>query len=95
MKDSARCDRRGRPTQFEKTPSAIQGPGTRLGEHTHQVLRDLGYDANQVSALLGEGATVSADCAFDRSGATTMPTPATATAIPVNATQPTGSSRIR
>ena len=49
------------PAQFEKTPSAIQGPGPRLGEHTHQVLRDLGYDADQVSALLGEGATVSTD----------------------------------
>ena len=53
--------RQARPAaRFEKTPSAIQGPGPRLGEHTHQVLRDLGYSADQVSELLADGVTLSA-----------------------------------
>lgn len=53
--------RQARPAAvFEKTPSAIQGAGPRLGEHTHQVLQDLGYSDERIGSLLSSGVTLAA-----------------------------------
>lgn len=50
--------RQARPAAvFDKTPSAIQGPGPRLGEHTREVLHDLGYGAGKIDELLSDGVT--------------------------------------
>ncbi|NPC59143.1 CaiB/BaiF CoA transferase family protein [Caenimonas soli] len=41
--------------RFEGTPSAIHGPAPRVGEHSEEVLRELGYDDSQIAALLRAG----------------------------------------
>ena len=46
------------PALFERTPSAIQGPGPRIGDQAYDVLRSLGYDDNRISALATAGETV-------------------------------------
>lgn len=46
---------------FEKTPSAIQGPGPRLGEHSVAVLKSLQYDDKKIADLLASGTTITAD----------------------------------
>lgn len=39
------------PAQFAGTPSTLGGPSPRLGEHTDEVLTELGYDADAIVAL--------------------------------------------
>jgi crotonobetainyl-CoA:carnitine CoA-transferase CaiB-like acyl-CoA transferase len=41
----------GVPLQFSDTPSRQQQPAPALGEHTEEILQDLGYTAEQVAAL--------------------------------------------
>src|SRR5439155_27026935 len=43
----------GLPVKFSRTPGDVgQAPGPILGEHTEEVLRDSGYDAEQIAALI-------------------------------------------
>ncbi len=45
--------RQARPAaQFDKTPSEIAGPGPKLGEHSREILTDLGYSAAEQDALI-------------------------------------------
>jgi len=46
----------GVPVKLSRTPGGPQGPGPVLGEHTGQVLADLGYSAEEIEALEGDGA---------------------------------------
>jgi len=46
----------GVPVKLSRTPGAPAGPGPALGEHTEQVLRSLGYSAEEIDALLKSGA---------------------------------------
>jgi len=46
----------GVPVKLSRTPGAPAGPGPALGEHTHEVLRGLGYEAHEVAALEEAGA---------------------------------------
>ena len=41
--------------QFEKTPAAITSPPPRLSAHTDDILRDLGYTAEQIAAFRQKG----------------------------------------
>lgn len=48
--------RQARPAaQFSQTPSAIAGPAPKLGEHTREILSQLGYDEAQQKALIEAG----------------------------------------
>lgn len=42
--------------RFEGTPSTIQGPAPRVGEHSAEVLRSVGYSAEQIDAMTRAGA---------------------------------------
>ncbi len=40
--------------QFEVNKAAIGGPAPRVGEHTREVLRDLGYDDGAIDKMISE-----------------------------------------
>jgi crotonobetainyl-CoA:carnitine CoA-transferase CaiB-like acyl-CoA transferase len=46
----------GLPIKFSATPGRTGGPAPALGEHTSQVLAEMGYQTDQVGALLASGA---------------------------------------
>lgn len=43
------------PTRFARTPAAITRPAPRLGEHSEAVLREAGFAAEEVAALMAAG----------------------------------------
>ncbi|MGH7320742.1 MAG: CaiB/BaiF CoA transferase family protein [Candidatus Rokuibacteriota bacterium] len=45
----------GQPLLFSETPTRDPGPPPTLGEHTDEVLRDLGYDGDTIAALRRRG----------------------------------------
>ncbi|MFN7947422.1 MAG: CoA transferase [Blastocatellia bacterium] len=45
----------GVPVGFEKTPGRIQRPAPLLGQHTEEILRELGYDEARITALRNQG----------------------------------------
>ncbi|HWQ36385.1 MAG TPA: CoA transferase [Blastocatellia bacterium] len=55
----------GVPVGFEKTPGRIQRPAPLLGEHSAEILRELGYDEARIAALQ-EGGIVAAYAAEPR-----------------------------
>jgi crotonobetainyl-CoA:carnitine CoA-transferase CaiB-like acyl-CoA transferase len=50
----------GTPIKFSGTPGAVRRPAPLLGEHTREVLTQLGYSGTEVDALQREGAVVCA-----------------------------------
>jgi crotonobetainyl-CoA:carnitine CoA-transferase CaiB-like acyl-CoA transferase len=49
------------PTAWSATPPQAPGPAPRLGEHSAQILRELGYSAEQIAALGRSGVTLLAE----------------------------------
>ncbi|MCP3909351.1 MAG: CoA transferase [Actinomycetia bacterium] len=47
----------GMPVQFEKAPASISGPSPGLGEHTLEVMAEIGFDQDEVRSLV-EGGTI-------------------------------------
>jgi crotonobetainyl-CoA:carnitine CoA-transferase CaiB-like acyl-CoA transferase len=48
----------GFPCRLSDTPCEMKGPGAMLGQHTVEVLQELGYEASRVSALLSDGTCI-------------------------------------
>ena len=46
----------GVPWRFSRTPASIRRPAPRLGEHTDEVLAELGYDTERIASLEASGA---------------------------------------
>ncbi|MFN3566950.1 MAG: CaiB/BaiF CoA transferase family protein [Burkholderiaceae bacterium] len=46
----------GCPLHFSETPTSIDRPAPLLGEHTREVLREVGYSEEQIDALAADGA---------------------------------------
>jgi alpha-methylacyl-CoA racemase len=46
----------GVPVKLSRTPGAPQGPGPVLGEHTREVLREVGYSDDEIGELEEQGA---------------------------------------
>ncbi|HEX2233522.1 MAG TPA: CaiB/BaiF CoA-transferase family protein [Thermoleophilaceae bacterium] len=46
----------GVPVKLSRTPGAAQGPGPGLGEHTHEVLAELGYSGEEIGRMEEAGA---------------------------------------
>jgi crotonobetainyl-CoA:carnitine CoA-transferase CaiB-like acyl-CoA transferase len=45
----------GFPIKLSATPARLRRPAPALGEHTDEVLRDLGYEAQRIGALREAG----------------------------------------
>jgi len=50
----------GAPIKFSETPGSVRRPAPLLGEHTREVLTQLGYSGAQIESLQREGAVVCA-----------------------------------
>jgi crotonobetainyl-CoA:carnitine CoA-transferase CaiB-like acyl-CoA transferase len=48
----------GCPIKFSATPASVTRPAPRFGEHTREVLREFGFDAAEIDALLESGAAL-------------------------------------
>jgi crotonobetainyl-CoA:carnitine CoA-transferase CaiB-like acyl-CoA transferase len=48
----------GLPIRFSATPGGKSGPAPMLGEHTEEVLAEIGYGPGEIAALLASGAAV-------------------------------------
>jgi alpha-methylacyl-CoA racemase len=46
----------GMPVKLSRTPGGVHSPGPALGEHTDEVLGDLGYADEEIERLKGDGA---------------------------------------
>ena len=48
----------GPPVSMSKSPASIRHPAPRLGQHSVEILEELGYDDNQVAAMRTTGAVI-------------------------------------
>jgi crotonobetainyl-CoA:carnitine CoA-transferase CaiB-like acyl-CoA transferase len=55
----------GLPIKFSATPGKVRSGAPRYGEHTGAILGEYGFDANEIAALLQEGAIAAAGAVRD------------------------------
>ncbi len=54
--------RQPRPAaRFDKTPAEIAGPGPRLGQHSREILSRLGYENDDIEALISENKVLASE----------------------------------
>ena len=51
----------GLPVKFSTTPGAVRGPAPLLGQHTREVLGELGYAETEIGRMLESGAAMQAE----------------------------------
>ena len=51
----------GVPVKLSRTPGSARSPAPRLGQHSREILAELGYSAEQVQALVGQGVVRTSD----------------------------------
>jgi len=50
----------GLPVKFSQTPGTVRRPAPLLGEHTYEVLQEVGYSRAEIDALVAQGVAVAA-----------------------------------
>lgn len=50
----------GHPVKFSRTPGSVERASPLLGEHTREVLRELGFDSSEIDALIKSQAVIGA-----------------------------------
>lgn len=50
----------GHPVKFSETPASVRFAAPLLGQHSREVLREAGYDAAQIEAMVASGAVIAA-----------------------------------
>jgi alpha-methylacyl-CoA racemase len=53
----------GMPVKLSRTPGRVRSGGPALGEHTEQVLREAGFEAGEIAALIESGAVATSSSA--------------------------------
>jgi crotonobetainyl-CoA:carnitine CoA-transferase CaiB-like acyl-CoA transferase len=48
----------GLPVRFSDTPGEVSRPAPLYGQHSRDVLSELGYDGDEIDRLLSEGAAI-------------------------------------
>ncbi len=57
---AGRVETLGQPVKFSRTPGSVERASPRLGEHTREVLSELGFDSAKIDALIQSKAVVAA-----------------------------------
>lgn len=57
---AGRVETLGQPVKFSRTPGSVERAAPRLGEHTREVLSELGFDSAKIDALIQSQAVVAA-----------------------------------
>ena len=55
---AGRMETLGLPVKFSSTPGAVRGPAPLLGQHTREVLGELGYGDGEIERMLESGAAI-------------------------------------
>src|SRR3546814_13229216 len=62
---AGRVDTLGLPVKFSATPGGIAQPAPLLGEHSREVLAELGFSASAIARLVDAGAVIAAELTAD------------------------------
>lgn len=55
---AGKVDTIGHPVKFSQTPASIKRAAPLLGQHTREILSDMGYSDDRIEALLAKGAAI-------------------------------------
>src|SRR3546814_14541864 len=91
---AGRVDTLGLPVKFSATPGGIAQPAPLLGEHSREVLAELGFSAAEIARMVDAGAVIAAElpaasCLPTLEFPSTRPTPPPAPTPTTPTTPPT------
>jgi crotonobetainyl-CoA:carnitine CoA-transferase CaiB-like acyl-CoA transferase len=58
---AGRVDTLGLPVKFSETPGGVARPAPLLGQHSREVLAELGYGERDIARLIDQGIVLAAD----------------------------------